>query len=160
MTTAPQVIIGLSGFAGVGKDEVRRILCAEHGYTGVAFADKVREMAAALDAYLPEVGTTYSQLVAQHTYDGAKRKFSCVRDYLIRIGHRTREVLGDSIWIDAVLPPDRKQPAVFPALAISDVRYPNEALRIKGYGGVVIRIHRPGIDAISETERASLAMTD
>jgi 50S ribosomal subunit-associated GTPase HflX len=43
------MIIGLSGYAQVGKDTVANILVQHHGYKRVAFADKIRECLFALD---------------------------------------------------------------------------------------------------------------
>jgi dephospho-CoA kinase len=41
-------IIGLTGYAGSGKDTVRNILEAKHGFDGIAFADPIRDMLTAL----------------------------------------------------------------------------------------------------------------
>lgn len=150
------LLIGLSGFAGVGKDEVRRILCEHHGFVGLAFADKLRDMALHLDPYFPEVEENYASLIKRLGYDAAKRQNPCIRQFLIKLGHGARLILGGEVWLNAALPVtfEPKQ-----SIVISDVRYPNEAKRIKELGGYVIRITRPGVEAVDKTEADSLAIT-
>lgn len=82
------------------------------------------------------------------------------RQLLQNLGNEARAVFGDSFWIDQVLPrpstnPDREQRAAtnsinlgarFPEIdcvAITDLRYENEAERIKALGGVVWEVLRP-----------------
>jgi hypothetical protein len=159
-----RVIVGLSGFAGVGKDEARTVMCVEAGFIGDAFAARLRILALFLDPYFPEASDWYSHLIARFGYDTAKREYRCIREYLIKLGDGGRRILCPEVWRDAVLPPSTSAAyAAFMAnpqpLVISDVRYPNEALRIKEMGGKVIRITRPGFFAVHETEARSLAET-
>ncbi len=149
-------LIGLAGFAGAGKDTVADILCREHGFRRAAFADRVRQMAAELDAYLEPAHATYGRLLAEHGYDRAKRDFPCVREYLIRIGHGARAVFGPGVWLDAVLPPGHQH--ADGRLVITDVRYANEAERVRAAGGQVWRVARRGYDGAHQTERDSLAL--
>lgn len=160
----PSLLLGISGFAGAGKDEARNVLCSEVGFVGDAFAARLRDMALHLNPYFPEVGDTYANLVVQLGYDTAKRQYPCVREYLIKLGNGGRIIIQPDIWLDAVLPPATSAAyAAFTAdpqpLVISDVRYANEAGRIKEMGGIVIRITRPGCVAVHETEARSLAET-
>lgn len=159
-----RTIVGLSGFAGVGKDEARKVLCEEAGFTGQAFAEKLRQLALFLDPYFPEAGETYKSLVERLGYDTAKRQYPCIREYLIKLGDGGRRILYPELWRDSVLPlrtsanyhefMTTPQPIV-----ISDIRYPNEAGRIMEMGGKVIRIRRPGFEAVHPTEAKSLAET-
>ena len=154
--------IGLTGYAGVGKDAVRAVLCEQFDCDGAAFGDKLRNYALCLDNYLPELGKRYSEIVAELGYERAKREHPAVRDYLVRIAHGARELLSPNLWLDLVLAPPDMATAHAALLArtrplvISDVRYPNEAHRIHELGGLVIRIERPGVQAANETERATL----
>lgn len=151
MALSKPVIVGLCGYGRCGKDSTAGILGRLYGYEKRAFADKVREFAEAVDAYLPEIGETYTQIVKRMGYEAAKEKHQCVRDYLVKIGHCARTVFYDSIWIDMALERDRPR-----LLAISDVRYPNEADRIRALGGVVWRITRPGCVPKHKTEAESI----
>jgi hypothetical protein len=152
-------ILGLSGFARVGKDTVRAHLERVHGFQGLAFADKVREWALHLNPYFPELQESYSSLLQRLGYDLAKREHKQVRDYLIKIGHGARKIFHGDIWVDALLHPDKLISLGDRCLVISDVRYPNEATRIRELGGFVIRITRPGVVAVDPTEAESLAQT-
>jgi hypothetical protein len=75
------------------------------------------------------------------------------RKYLQNLGNEAREIFGDTFWIDQVLP-DPTSPAPFVDLArkyptaelvaITDLRYPNEAERVRNLGGEVWEVLRPG----------------
>jgi hypothetical protein len=160
MTGKPSLIIGISGFAGVGKDTVRNWLVEHHDFTGLAFADRVRQLAQHLDPYFPELGETYTQLVARLGYDVAKREHKCVRDYLIKIGHGCRTIIHGDVWVDAALHPSKLEALQGKRVVLSDVRYPNEAKRIHDVGGVVLRLFRTGYDGVDPTEVESLSKTD
>ena len=156
-------IIGVSGFARAGKDTVGRILCANHGYHRVAFADKMKAIALAMD---PIIGFTerresgiddhtfvvtkgplrLAEFVAQVGWEKAKEN-SVVRGTLQRLGTEAgRRILGEDFWVDTALTGlDENRLWV-----ATDVRFPNEALAIKALGGVVVRVARP------ETEAANL----
>lgn len=98
-------LIGLSGFAGSGKDEVAKILVEACGYKKKAFADKLRNIATYLDVYMPEIGMTYNQWLEKcGSYEEAKRRHPCIRKHLVDLGHGARTILWESIWIDNVLP--------------------------------------------------------
>lgn len=156
LTKKKIMLIGLSGYAGVGKDEVRNILCNYHEFQGVAFADKLRAMALHLDPFFPQAGETYSQiLLRMGSYEAAKRQYPFIRQYLIKLGHGARTYITSTIWLDALLPSSGFTSTT--NLVVSDVRYANEAERIQLLGGVILRINRPGITAVDPTEEESLA---
>lgn len=145
-----KTIIGLCGFAGAGKDTAASFLVRK-GFKQVAFADKLRDFALALNAFIPEAGDYYVNIIEKHGYDVAKRDISGVREYLIRIGHCARTTIYESIWIDSALKHNDCE-----MIVVSDVRYPNESDAIHALGGVVWRIDRPGFDGIHETEKQSI----
>jgi len=61
------------------------------------------------------------------------------RQIWIEVGNKLREVYEDT-WIDAVLNGIQAD-----VLLISDLRYPNEAAKIKARGGRIIKVTRPGL---------------
>lgn len=85
------------------------------------------------------------------------------RQYLQHLGNQARIVFGENFWIDQVLPnttqyddedkSDRYDELLeakytgVDVLCITDLRYPNEAKRIKTLGGVVWEVLRPGTDS-------------
>lgn len=154
-------IIGLSGYARSGKDEVAKIF-VKNGYTRVAFADKLREVLYTLNPIVlarveTPMGTLgYGQgvwhvqeVIERYGWDGYKESpFGPeIRRLLQRLGTEAgRETLWDSIWIDAAFAgygDDAK-------IVVTDVRFENEADAIKQRGGSVLRVSRPGVDAFND----------
>lgn len=133
LPSAPR-LVGLSGFAGAGKDSLAAALAAEHGYQRVAFADRVKALAVALDPALAarvEAGTPLDELKAE----------PAVRRWLQDVGYAVRQVLGEDVWVRAAL--DRLDPRG--RYAITDVRFENELAAVRAQAGVVVRIERPGV---------------
>lgn len=139
------MIIGLSGYARSGKDEVAKILVEEYGFTRVAFADKIRKF---LYETNPIVDTHYrlQPLVDAYGWDEVKRR-SQVRELLQNVGIAARTVFNDEFWIAQAL-----QPVYFEEnWVITDVRFVNEANRIKQYDNAQLwRIKRNGIEAVND----------
>lgn len=164
-------LIGLCGYSRCGKNTVGDHLSAKHGYQQRAFADKLRELAAAID---PTLGTevyesceenvrTYNEVIADIGYERAKDAYPEVRRFLVALGAGVRNVLGGGIWLDACLPDDT-HPADFyrwnghngPPAVITDVRYLNEAQRIVDLGGQVWYIQRQHTFAANEEEERTI----
>jgi len=69
------------------------------------------------------------------------------REYLQWYGTEAhREVFADDFWIDLVVPQQGFERASVDVLVITDVRFPNEARRIKDVGGSVWHIVRADQD--------------
>jgi hypothetical protein len=137
-------LIGLTGYAGSGKDTVREILevC---GYNGFAFADPIRAMLATLlaengiddDKYMntrefketviPELGVSYRHMAQTLGTEWGRALHG---DFWLRIAASYMESLDDGM-----------EPA--PYFVISDVRFANEAAWVREQGGVIWRIERP-----------------
>ena len=138
------MIIGLSGYARSGKDEVAKILVEEYGYTRAAFADKIKELLLETN---PQIGGNRLQhLIDTYGWEVAKSQPE-VRYLLQSLGVGARKLLGDDIWIISVL---RKMDDKNQNYVITDVRFENEAVMIKQIGGELWRIKRPGIEPINE----------
>lgn len=138
--------IGLTGVAQSGKDSVAQVLVEEFGYTRVAFADGVREMALAidpiiLDLRMGEGGTVWrlSEVVQRMGWDAAKENDE-VRRLLQRIGtDAVRNILGFDTWVDLGM---KKAAEVDGPVVFTDVRFPNEADAIFE-SGTIVRVLRP-----------------
>ena len=133
LPSAPR-LVGLSGFAGAGKDSLASDLAAAHGYQRAAFADRVKRLAVALDPALAarvEAGTPLDHLKTE----------PAVRRWLQDVGYAVRQVLGEDVWVRAALDHlDRRGRYV-----ITDLRFENELAAIRARGGVAVRIERPGV---------------
>lgn len=144
------MLVGVSGFAGSGKDEVGKILVAEQGFRRVAFADKVRETVRLADGDV-------DALVSTTNWDYAKMH-PWVRERLQRFAMAARSVLGPDVWLDAALV---DVDPLFDDVVFTDVRFPNEAQRIRELGGVVWRIIRPGTEPVnSHASETALTSAD
>jgi hypothetical protein len=157
----PPTLIGLSGFAGTGKDTVRALL-EEMGYTGLAFADPIRAMLRDLltsngisddyldqralkEAIIPELGVSY-RAMAQELGTGWGR--SLQPDFWLRLAGAYMANITDLADGESV------------NFVLSDVRFLNEAEWVRARGGVIWHVVRPSVDPvrahISELEIMSL----
>lgn len=140
---------------GAGKNEAakRLALLSPLPVVEVSFARKLKESAAAL------LGVSLEWLESAKNNPAASiSAFSglgpmdatgqTVRSFLQRYGTEShRDVFGDDFWIDAALPLstecDRYSDALY---VVTDVRFPNEQLRVKDEDGVTVRIIGPDTD--------------
>lgn len=148
-------IIGLTGRARAGKDTVARLLIdhlADRHVIREGFADALKLSAAralGFDGPLAQCIEFCDALktgtVLTTTPKGTRTISG--REFLQRYGTEShRDVFGSDFWIDAVLPAGRDDCDV---LVVSDVRFENEAERIRDRGGEVWRITRPSLSTAS-----------
>ena len=141
------MIIGLTGYAQSGKDTVANILVKNYGYTRIAFADKIRE-------FLYETNPMYDSVVGEPLFVRAKvdrdgweeaKKSPQIRRLLQNSGVAARKLFGEDFWVNhAVNGMD-----IDGSYVIADVRFENEADKIKAAGGQIWRIKRLGVDPIN-----------
>lgn len=134
------LLIGLTGRAHSGKDTAANLLasiCTDAGMQTQAFAFAT-PMRAALRALgvprqyieqpelknemIPELGASYRQLMQE-------------------LGDMGRKLQHD-FWVRYVARAISDLPDGFGLIAITDVRYPNEAEWIRANGGVIVQINR------------------
>jgi hypothetical protein len=146
------MIIGLSGYARSGKDTVAQLLCLNHNFKRLSFADPMRKAILTLDPKVDE-STRVSHLVDDNGWEIAKQNPE-VRRLLQVFGTDVgRNMFGDNVWIDMAFKNiDRDSRVV-----IADVRFPNEAKAIKDRGGTVIRINRHNHSAVN-AHKSEIAM--
>lgn len=138
------MIIGLSGKSGAGKTTLATEIEREFGYTRVSFADGVKEE---VKAFLQASGLD----VEDHNLWGTQED----RDMVIPgyNGKTYRELLqwwgtdyrrrfyGEDYWTKQLM----SRISDGGKYIIDDMRFPNEAEAVRKTGGVVVRIHRPGL---------------
>lgn len=129
------MIIGLMGKSGSGKDATASWLCTHYGFARLAFADPLKLGAkhifslndsqlwgAEKDVVDPFWGMTPAQILQRMGTE-------CMRD-----GFST------DLWVKALL----RQIVPGDHTVITDVRFPNEAQAVLDWGGVLVRVVRPG----------------
>ena len=137
---------------GSGKDTVAAYLIKEHGFERRAFADPLKKSVAALfdipyheiDKYKNDDCVEVNLEVPSPDALVSVSKLT-FREFLQRYGTEShRDVFGDNFWADQTLPKD----AFYRGrnIAITDLRFENEAMRVHSCGGFVVNIVRPGLD--------------
>lgn len=145
------MIVGVSGYAGAGKDSVARVLVERQGMARYAFADAIKAVLADIDPFVTELGEWDDRLSELDRPDPAQpggidwervKLSSEVRRLLQSLGVAARAHIHPDVWVDAVM---RRIDAAGGDAVISDVRFPNEARAIKERGGIIWRVARPGV---------------
>lgn len=143
-------IIGISGYAGVGKDAVADILVTRYKFSKAGFADPLRDMLTALNPVVTAPGPRslrYRHVVDILGYTKAKQRIPEVRRLLQRMGTEAgRDVLGEDVFVNATM--HRLTEGV--DWVLPDMRFPNELAAVQAAGGVTVRMARPGVTAIND----------
>jgi hypothetical protein len=130
------MIIGLCGLAGSGKDEVAAILSRRHGFAYISFAGPIYQAVSEITGLAP----------AQLKDRGLKEQpipwlGKSPRELLQTLGTEWgRQMVNQDIWIKLAM----RRAAEYERVAITDVRFENEAEAIRHAGGQVWQVERPG----------------
>src|SRR5581483_8223489 len=161
------MLIGLNGKLKSGKDTTFQML---HDFRKerdlsplperISFADKLKDSAAAvlgidrhtLDEwknnediyYAPRQdfpkGRNFFDDIAIADDISRRYKFT-VREFLQRYGTEGhRDIFGDDFWVDMALPKDLDHSQRL--LVVTDMRFPNEARRVKELEGITVKVVR------------------
>lgn len=131
-------LIGLSGKKRSGKDTLAARLIDAHGYTRLAFADAMRDMALEVDPLIYR-DTHLAEYVQDLGWEDAKANPE-VRRTLQRLGQAVRTV-DPGFWVRITM---AQASTVAGPVVITDVRMPDEAIAIEAAGGLLVRLERPG----------------
>jgi hypothetical protein len=149
------MVIGLTGKKQAGKNAVAKMLAVYSPLpvVEVSFAAKLKQSAAAL------IGCTIEDLerwkndphatvaVGMMIDDAIVGHYQTVRTFLQRYGTEAhREVFGEDFWLDAALPLPAflgSEPYADGLYVVTDVRFENEAQRVRDVGGIVVRVIGP-----------------
>lgn len=145
------VLVGLCGRAGSGKDTAADHLCAHYGFVRASFAEGPRVM---LEALLAHLGEDHAWL-----YEPAMKERpiptlgASYRKLMQTLGTDWgRDMVGWRLWIDILarhLGLDNAAP-VHDRIVVTDVRYPNEAVWLKGQGGHLLMVSRTTAPPVRE----------
>jgi hypothetical protein len=140
-------LIGITGFAGSGKDTVADYLCENFNFTRLSFAQTVKDILSVIfgwDRFLLE-GRTKESREWRETEDVWWANKLNIPDLTPRkmmqfIGTDVlRDHFHNDIWIAAL---ERKILDLQRNVVVTDCRFPNEIAAIKQLGGSCIRIKR------------------
>lgn len=165
-------LIGIHGLKTSGKDSTAALIQElRPNVQRAAFADKLKEIAALTLGYKDDLIGAMDQFKSHgklHVSGIVETDRDITgRQYLQYLGAHAREVFGDTFWIDQVLPrdcyqdedwdhlvqmeiqkeDDERLERMYPdadIVIITDVRYENEAERVKDLGGEIWEVLRPG----------------
>ena len=138
------MIIGLSGYARSGKDEVAKILVEDYGYKRVAFADKIRDLLLETNPQVKD-GFRVESVVGAYGWDQAKVLFPEIRNLLQRLGVGARKTFGDGFWVWQVI--QDLEPNI--KYVITDVRFKNEGDFVKESNGKIWKVVRAGVEPVN-----------
>ena len=133
------MIIGISGYANAGKDEVGRILCENHGFVRRSVGDILLDVLRKTNPLVLMQGAEVGKWRAGEFQDYEFLKSETdARELMQRMGDSLRENFGKNCLIDAVL---TNAP---PNMVMTSTRHVSEADRIRSSGGLIWRVNRPG----------------
>lgn len=153
------MILGFHGKMGAGKNAAakRLALLSPLPVVEVSFAAKLKESAAALlgcsvDDLERWKNDPRIRVDVRVEEDHGWFVSQTVRSFLQRYGTEAhRDVFGEDFWLDAALPFESSEPPYLSRDALyrdaiyvaTDVRFPNEAMRVRDLGGTVVRLVGP-----------------
>ena len=168
------MLIGVNGFAGSGKDTIGLIVqyifsmdkqgasieqvCADpeshawwleeqSGWEVRKFAGKLKDIASHLTGIEIE---NFEDQEFKKTLLGPEWNNMTVREFLQKLGtDAMRDGLHPNTWVNALMCDYKETDEYSPDWIVTDVRFPNEAQAIKDNGGIMIRVDKPGVEAIN-----------
>lgn len=156
------VIVGLHGKMGAGKNEAARRLAmlAPVPVVEVSFAAKLKQ------GSCQSLGDVYSDrweewknnpnARVQVVVDGLVEIDISVREYWQFSGTEGgRNIFGQDVWVDAALPFGRDYSDAIHV--VTDVRFANEARRVRQLGGVVVLVVGPHEDTGGHASEQALS---
>lgn len=133
------MIIGLAGYARVGKDT----LCEQlQNYERAAFADILKKRVTRM---LLIMG------IEADLWEAADKE--SWRDMLVYWGRKMRSI-DEDYWVKQLFL--QLTPLENKSICITDIRYPSEVAWVQKHGGLVIGISRPGFGPANLEERTSI----
>jgi hypothetical protein len=148
------ILVGLTGKAGCGKDTVGKHMADAYGFSTYSFATPMRNM------IMAGFGLTMEQLLDRKLKEQVIDWIGRSPRYLMqRIGTEWgRNLVADDIWLRCASQAfGVAENEGYPGVAITDVRFDNEADFIRDLGGFVVHVHRPGLQAVAESGHISEA---
>lgn len=137
-------IIGLTGYARVGKDTAADYIADSMSYEHLKFADPIKSMARAIGLGRLEIEGALKEQPCELLNNRTPREFmqELGTDFM-------RERFGADVWVKIAMKRADSVITCGGRVVFSDVRFSNEAEAIRLNGGVVIKIRRPGFGPVN-----------
>jgi hypothetical protein len=158
-------VVGLCGYGGTGKDEVGRLLVENHLYVRWAKGDLLKQAAYRMSPLvklgqpddvvdvesLAHLADRMSDGTVIERIDVVKTAYPAVRRFLQDLADEVAGVCGTDVWNDALWRSMREWAhggsyieGRWPRIVLTRLSLPQEADRLKGEGGRLVRVTRPG----------------
>lgn len=138
------MIIGISGRIGSGKDTLAQFIREiDPSYEVKKFAYKLKQVASLLTGVPVEKFEDQEFKKQQMPSEWGMT----YREFLQKLGtDAIRDGLHTNAWVNSLMAEYKIDghagPMQYPNWLITDVRFPNEAVAVKQYGGILVRINR------------------
>jgi hypothetical protein len=155
-------LIGLSGYAAVGKDAFADALCDEFGYVKVGWADPLYEAALMINpvVWILPYPTTLRSLVGKRGWTAAKR-IPGVRKYLQFLGTEVvRDTLGEDVFVNKMRGKILELLRSGRSVVVTNCRFDTEIEALEKLGGTLVWVSRPGIGPVNDHVSESFIKPD
>lgn len=140
-------LIGLTGLAGSGKDTVGEYFHNKYGYTTISFADTLKDCLSVifgwdrkkLEGRIP-TDREWREQVDEWWANKLEIPHFTPRFAMTHFGTEVmRNCFHDEIWVHTT---ERKISQSEGPIVITDVRFPNEIVMVRKFGGTIFRVKR------------------
>lgn len=132
------MIIAVNGYGGAGKDTIGNILVQHRGFKRLAFADPLKQIASQMfDVPLEWFYDRVKKFEPIPYWDGLTPT-----QIAVKLGTEVGRHLHPDVWVRKILNMIGDEPGH--DYVITDCRFPNEALAVRKFGGLIVRVDRDG----------------
>lgn len=138
-------LVGLIGSSGAGKDRFYAQVLMPMGYVRMAFADPVRVLAMlyalrGIHGLEEDTGNYLRAFAGLYQEMHRMNRSLYIRTLMQHVGTEIGRAYKEDFWVDTLAPLVEERLAMGIPVAITDVRFPNEARWVEGLGGVLVLV--------------------
>lgn len=137
-------VVGLTGYAGSGKSAAARYMVERHGFVQVKFAGPLKQMMRAIGLGDEEIEGCLKERPCALL--GGKTPRFAMQTLGTEWG---RALFGEAFWVNLAYAKVADVLDHGGRVVIDDCRFQNEAEALRGVGGAIVRISRPGVGPVN-----------